>query len=75
MARIPPSEKTRNTNLNALQSAVDEWAETEITRLDNETIFLRAVLKGRKASDVGAKNLDQASKLLQSEIAAFLRTG
>lgn len=75
MAKIPPAETGRNDRLQALQDAVDEWAEIEKTRLDNEVTFLRAVLSGRKASDLGTKNLDQASALLQSEIADFLRVG
>ena len=75
MAKDPPTEASRNAHLDALQTAVDEWAEIETTRLDNEVTFLRAVLSGRNASDLGTKNLAQTSDLLQSEINDFLRVG
>jgi hypothetical protein len=75
MAINPPTEDDRNAHLQALQDAVDDWAETETTRLDNEVTFLRAVLDGRNASDLGTKNLAQTSDLLQSEINDFLRVG
>ena len=75
MALKPPTEFDRNKNLDALQTAVDEWAEKETTRLDNEVIFLKAVLQGRNASNVGTKNLAKTSTLLQSEINDFLRVG
>lgn len=75
MAKTPPTETDRNTHLNDLQTAVDDWAETEKTRLDNEVTFLRSVLAGRNASDVGTKNLAQTSVLLQVEINDFLRVG
>jgi hypothetical protein len=75
MAKIPPTEAERNASLDALQAAVDEWAETETTRLDNEVTFLRAVLSGRNASDLGSKNLAQTSNLLQAEINDFLQVG
>ena len=72
MAKIAPTDDARNANLDALQKAVDEWAETETTRLDNEATFLRAVLSGRKASDAGTQNLATTSSLLQAEINEFL---
>lgn len=75
MAKIAPGETARNERLQKLQDAVDEWAESEKTRLDNEVRFLRAVLSGRKASNLGTKNLDQSSALLQAEINDFLRVG
>ena len=72
MTKRAPKDDSRNANLDALKKAVDQWAETETTRLDNEVTFLRAVLEGRKASDVGTKNLATTSSLLQSEINEFL---
>ena len=75
MAKTPPTETDRNAHLDALKTAVDEWAETEKTRLDNEVMFLKAVLKGRKASNTGTKNLATSSTLLQSEINDFLNAG
>lgn len=75
MAKSPPTEIERNAHLEALQTAVDGWAETETTRLDNETLFLRAVLQGRGASDIGTKNLAATSALLLGEINQFLAGG
>jgi len=72
MAAQPPTKAQRDANLNALKTAVDEWAETETARLENETFFMRAVLQGRGASDLGTKNLALASALLQTEINEFL---
>jgi len=72
MAVQPPTKDERDANLEALKKAVDEWAEVEIRRLENETTFLRAVLQGRGASDLGTKNLALASRLLQTEINQFL---
>ena len=75
MAKIPPNEAYRNANLDALKARVDEWAESEKARLDNEVMFLKAILEGRKASNTGTKNLATSSKLLQVEIADFLDSG
>ena len=73
MATSPPTRAARDANLDALQAAVDEWAESEITRLDNETQFLRAVLQGRSGSkELAQKNLASAGALLQAEIDAFI---
>ena len=72
MSVQPPTKAERDANLQALKDAVDDWAGTEKTRLENETTFLRAVLQGRGASDLGTKNLALASELLQSEINEFL---
>ena len=47
MARKPPSKDERDSNLDALKEAVDEWADKEKTRLENEVFFMRAVLDGR----------------------------
>jgi hypothetical protein len=73
VATSPPTRADRDANLDALQAAVDEWAESEITRLDNETQFLRAVLQGRTGSkELAQKNLASAGALLQAEIDAFI---
>ncbi len=72
MAAQPPTKAERDANLDALKEAVDEWAESERTRLENETFFMRSVLQGRGASNLGTKNLALASTLLQVEINEFL---
>lgn len=72
MATKPPTEAERNANLDALQSAIDEWAESEKNRLENEVKFMRSVLQGRGASDTGTKNLATTSDLLVAEVNEFL---
>jgi len=72
MATKPPTKAERNANLDALKSAVDEYAEDEKRRLENETKFLRAVVQGRGASDAGTANLAEAGKVLQVEIDQFI---
>ena len=72
MATQPPTKEQRDANLDILRTAVDEWADSETTRLNNETLFMRSVLQGRGASDVGTKNLASASTVLQAEINEYL---
>lgn len=72
MAKLAPTIDARNSNLDSLQTAVDEWADTEVTRLDNETKFLRAVLQGRGASDIGTKNLESTASLVQEAISEYI---
>lgn len=74
MATRPPTKAERDANLDALQAAVDEWAQTEQTRLENEVKFMRSVLQGRAASDTGTKNLAATATLLQVEIDQFIVT-
>jgi hypothetical protein len=75
MAKLAPSETERNKNLDALEEAVDGWVRDESTRLDNETKFLRSVLNGRNASNVGTKNLEATSVLVQEAISQFIGVG
>ena len=72
MATYPPTKDERDANLDALKSAVAEFADKEKTRLEEETQFLRDVLSGRGAPDVGSKNLDTGSELLQRSVSDFL---
>ena len=75
MAKLPPTKAARDANLDALQTAVNQWAETEKTRLENEVKFMRAVLQGRGATNVGSQNLAATSVLLQTEIDDFIVSG
>jgi hypothetical protein len=68
-----PTKAERDANLSALKTAVDQWAKTEQARLENEVKFMRSVLKGRKASDLGTKNLAAVGLLLQAEIDQFVQ--
>jgi len=72
MAIQPPTKEERDANLDALQSAVDEWAEAEKTRIENGVQFLRAVKQGRGASGNGTSNLASISAVLVAEIDDFL---
>jgi len=72
MANSPPTKDERDANLDALKSAVDEWADTETTRLENEVQFMRAVLKGRGAEDAATKNLAAGALKAVGEIDDFL---
>lgn len=72
MASRPPTIEERNANLDRLKEAVDEWADSEKTRLENEVKFMREVLQGRGASDVGTQNLAKVLEPLQSEIDAYI---
>ena len=73
MATKPPTREDRDKNLDALQKGMDEWADKEIKRLDNESKFLRSVLNGRGATKAGTKNLAKASAAAVTEIDSFLR--
>jgi len=72
MAKVAPSEEVRNANLDALKAAVDDWANSEKERLENENQFLRAVLKGRNATNTGTKNLVTTASLVQESIGEFI---
>ena len=74
MATTPPTRADRDANLEALKTAVNDWANDEIVRLDSEAKFLKAVLQGRNSSSVGTKNLRQATLKTVSEINNFLGT-
>ena len=76
MASTPPTRKDRDANLDALKKAVDEFVQTERTRLENEVRFLRAVLEKRGgAPNASEKNLAAAGSLTQTEIDAFIVGG
>jgi len=72
---IPPSKEARDANLDKLQQAVNEWAQKEVTRLENETQFLRAVLAGRGAQGAASGNLATSSSLVFAEVDEFLSIG
>jgi hypothetical protein len=72
VATTPPTRKERDANLDALQSAVNEWAEKAQTRLENEVQFLRAVQEGRGAKDAATQNLAATLNLVTAEIDSFI---
>lgn len=63
----------REDRLNALQDAVDTWANGEVARLEEEVSFLQSVFDGRTNSgDLANYITEEASALLQDEVNAFL---
>jgi len=63
----------RDARLDALKKATDEWADKETKRLEDEAIFLKAVLKGRTgAGRLANQNVADSSKLVVDEISQFL---
>lgn len=65
---------TRNERLAALRQAVEQWADREEERLEDEAEYLRSVSRGLTSSGgVGQTVTTQASELLEDEISAFLR--
>jgi hypothetical protein len=66
------TEAERNSNLDALKEAVDEWADKEIDRLDKEAKFLRAVQQGRGAEKATALNFVEDVALVQDELDLFI---
>lgn len=76
MALRPPSRTTRDANLDALSQATSKWGDEEKKRLENETKFIRSVVKGRGAAEkAGSANLATAGDLLQVEINQFIEFG
>lgn len=73
MATSLPTKDERDANLDALQEAVDEWADKEKERIEDEVKFLRAVRKGRTGAEMAStQNLAQAETLIVAEINSFL---
>lgn len=73
MARLTQDQiAQRNANLDALKKAVEEWANQEKSRLENESLFIKSVLQGRGADAVAITNLSEASVALGDEISRFL---
>ena len=63
----------REDRLNALKDAVNEWADEETERLENERDFLQSVLEGRTNSgQLSAHITERASALTEEEINAYL---
>jgi len=76
MAKLPPTKAARDSNLDVLKTAVQEWGDKEKARLENEVKFVRAVLKGRTGSEkAGTKNLDTLQTILELEIEDFIAFG
>jgi hypothetical protein len=68
-----PSKAARDARLDALASAVKEWAKKRREYLNNQSSFAKRVLKGRPGQDhMSNVNVELASDLLVDEIGQFL---
>lgn len=64
---------TRDERLTELQTAVDEWAQREEDRYEEEAAFLRSVFDGRTGGGQLSDYITaEASDLLNDEINAYL---
>jgi hypothetical protein len=64
---------TRDERLLALKTAVDEWADREEQRYEDEVAFLESVRDGLSSSgSVSRSTTGEASALTQDEIDEFL---
>ena len=67
------SKENRDARLEALATAVREWGEKERTRLEDEVVFLKSVLRNRSgASKLASKNVEDAEFYLIDKINKFL---
>jgi hypothetical protein len=67
------TDSERRQRLETLRSAVNEFADREVERLENERDFLTSVVDGRTSSgQLAGNNSERASVLAQEEINAFL---
>ena len=73
---MPSSQATvdaRNQLLDELKTALDEWHDKEIKRIDDEVTFVKSVLRGRTGSErLTRSNTEQARVLVINDITSFL---
>lgn len=63
----------RNQLLDELKSALQEWRDKEIERIDDEVTFVKSVLRGRTGSErLSRSNTEEARLLVIDDIASFL---
>jgi len=63
----------REDRLNAYKDAVNDWADAEKERYENERDFLQSVLEGRTSTGQLSSHIEErASVLTEEEINAFL---
>ena len=66
----------RDARLDRLKAALDEWHTQERSRLENEAIFLKSVLRGRTGSErLSRENTTEAEVLVVDDITSFLAGG
>lgn len=63
----------RNALLDELKEAVDDWAEAEERKVENEITFMKSVLRGRTGSErLARSNTEEARVLVIDDITSFL---
>jgi hypothetical protein len=63
----------RNRILDDLQTALDEWAEKEEEKIQDEIDFMKSVLRGRTGSErLARSNTQEATILVIDSIQSFL---
>jgi hypothetical protein len=72
---LNPSDKpARDALLDELLTAVNEWADEETTRINDEAKFLTDTMAGRGgAAQAASANVEQGTVLAADTIAVFLR--
>lgn len=65
--------EARNALLDELKSALDDWHEQEVQRIDDEVTFAKSVLRGRTGSErLTRSNTTEARILVIDDINSFL---
>lgn len=63
----------RNALLDELKEALDEWAEQEEEKIQDEIDFMKSVLRGRTGSErLARSNTTEARVLVLDDIQSFL---
>jgi hypothetical protein len=66
-------KERRDQLLDDLKAALDEWAEAEEQRIEDEVAFVKSVLRGRTGSERLARaNTREAEVLVVDDITSFL---
>lgn len=67
------SLEARNALLDELKSALDDWHDREVQRIDDEVTFAKSVLRGRTGSErLSRSNTTEARILVIDDINSFL---
>lgn len=67
------SLEARNALLDELKSALDDWRDQEVKRIDDEVTFAKSVLRGRTGSErLSRSNTTEARILVVDDINSFL---
>jgi hypothetical protein len=69
-------KQARDAKLDRLKEALDSWYRREKSRLEDESTFLKSVLRGRTGSErLSRENTAEAEVLVTDDISSFLEGG